>query len=210
VKWLSVLALVGVGSLAALAFVWMRERRARTVFPASQSAALLNPARGILQPSGWMVRAFGICEGQRVLEVGPGPGYFTVETARVVGPRGCVVCVDLQRGMIDALRDHAPSAALGIIRPLVASATRLPLHAGCVDAAFVVAVLGEVPELREALAELCRVLRPGGILAVAETLTDPDYIRQRTLRQTAESAGLRYLDRIRQPLGYIMRFTRAD
>ncbi|HVM76352.1 MAG TPA: class I SAM-dependent methyltransferase [Candidatus Saccharimonadales bacterium] len=52
-------------------------------------------------------------EGQRVLEPGPGMGFFTLELARMVGPKGRVVAVDLQPKMLNRLKRRAMQAGLG-------------------------------------------------------------------------------------------------
>jgi ubiquinone/menaquinone biosynthesis C-methylase UbiE len=67
---------------------------------------------------------------------------------------------------------------------------RLPYREGAFDAAFLVAVLGEVPEPRTCVAEVARVLRPGGVLSVTELPGDPDALSAAEVRAMAGSAGL--------------------
>ena len=202
----------GVAAVAtvALAFVllWLRERRARTVFPASQAASLMNPLRRYIQPPDRMVAEFGIAGGDTVLELGPGPGYFTVEAARAAGAGGRIICIDLQPDMVRELMRRLPDDLAPRVRLVIADAMHLPLSDAAVDRAFAVAVLGEVPQPPRALAELRRVVRAGGTVSIAETLTDPDYIRQGTLREMGWEVGLSFVVRHRGRLGYIMRFTR--
>jgi ubiquinone/menaquinone biosynthesis C-methylase UbiE len=141
-----------------------------------------------------------------VLELGPGPGYFTIEASRMVGPEGRVVCLDIQREMIEALRERLEENWVENARPMVGDATRLPLRDGGVDAAFLVAVLGEVPDRVSALRELRRVLRPGGTLGFSENLTDPDYVLQRTLRDLCRATGFAEVECSRELIGYAMVF----
>jgi ubiquinone/menaquinone biosynthesis C-methylase UbiE len=155
-----------------------------------------------------MVDAFGIRAGDRVLELGPGPGYFTDAAAAAVGGSGCVVAADLQPEMIALLRSRLRPDAAPRVRTLACAATALPFRAESYDAAFLVTVLGEIPEPRAAIAELARVIRPGGVVSFAEHLGDPDYVREGSLRRLCSGAGFRFVDRRRQLLGYIMRFTR--
>lgn len=187
---------------------WITERRAKTVFPASEASTLLHPARRRIQDPRGMIAAFGVRRGERVLELGPGPGYFTAEAAAAAGPDGRVVAVDVQVAMIGELLRHLPDVARARVRALAGDATRLPLASATFDRAYLVAVLGEVPDAEGAVGELTRVLRPGGIVAFGETLTDPDYVREGELRRLCARAGLRFLDRRRHLLGYTMRFTR--
>jgi ubiquinone/menaquinone biosynthesis C-methylase UbiE len=65
----------------------------------------------------------------------------------------------------------------------------LPFRGASFDAAVLVAVLGEVPEPGRCLAEVRRVLKPGGVLWVSETHGDPDRIPHSHLRQLAIDAG---------------------
>jgi ubiquinone/menaquinone biosynthesis C-methylase UbiE len=90
-----------------------------------------------------------------------------------------------------------------------ASGSRLPFREGAFDRAFLVHVLGEIPDQRGALAELARVLRPGGELAVEEGVNDPDYVRGPVLVRLAEAAGFRAGARFGNVLHYTQRFARA-
>jgi ubiquinone/menaquinone biosynthesis C-methylase UbiE len=189
--------------------VWLNERSAKNVFPASQAALLLQPGRRLVHRPAQMVDAFGVRPGDRVLELGPGPGYFTGAAATAVGRDGVVIAADLQPAMLSLLLGHIELEAAERTRAVVCEATRLPFADGAFDAAFLVTVLGEIPEPTGALSELNRVLRAGGVVSFAEHLGDPDYVREGTLRSLCSDVGLQFLDRRRQPLGYIMRFVRS-
>jgi ubiquinone/menaquinone biosynthesis C-methylase UbiE len=188
---------------------WRRERSEKSVFPAANASALLNPMRRLIQRPEQAICDFGLETGDRVLELGPGPGYFTPHAARAVSPDGCVVAADLQPEMLAELRRRLGPEGLPAVRLLAADATRLPFRDGSFDAAFLVAVLGEVPDSARALAELRRVLRPGGVVSFYETVNDPDYVREGVLRELCRSAGLRVIERRRKLLGYVMRCERV-
>jgi SAM-dependent methyltransferase len=186
---------------------WFHEREGRGgPIPVSQAMLLLNPVRQRMHPVRKTLEAFHLATGQTVLELGPGPGYFTPEAARIVGPQGRVVCVDLQPGMLALLQDRLREHQVGNACPVAADATRLPLADGSVDAAFLVAVLGEVQDRPAALAELRRVLRPGGTLSLLETLTDPDYVFLDTMKDLCRALGFHLLEHQRLLLGYRMVF----
>ena len=186
---------------------WFQEREGRGgPIPVSQAALLRNPARQWQHPARKTLKAFRLAPGDTVLELGPGPGYFTPEAARIVGPRGRVVCVDLQPGMLDLLRQRLRDQQVTNAQPVAADATRLPLADGSVDGAFLVAVLGEVPDRPAALGELRRVLRPGGTLSFLETLTDPDYVFIDTMKELCRACGFELVEHRRRFLGYTMTF----
>ncbi len=143
-----------------------------------------------------------------MLELGPGPGYFTTSAAARTGREGAVVCLDIQPEMLRKLRAGLRAADTASVRLVAGDIARLPFRDATFDSAYMVAVLGEVPDRLAALREVRRVLRPGGIIGFCETLTDPDYVTQGELRRMCLQAGLTYESRERQLLGYIMRFTR--
>ena len=205
-RWLA----VSFGALVAVVvWLWFRERGRHQAFPASQAGVLLHPARRLMQDPAWIIRAFGLRPGDSVLEIGPGPGYFTPEALRAVGPEGRVVCFDLQREMLVALRERLGGDAARV--DLVAGdAMRLPFRGSGFDHAYLVSVLGEVPEPAAAVREIARVLRPGGVVSFSETVNDPDFVRLPVLGRMCAEAGLAARDWRRQLLGHIARFERPS
>ena len=174
--------------------------------PYSWRWMLDNLPRRVVQPLRSTVDSFHIDAGRTVLEVGPGSGYFSVEVARRVGPEGRLVCVDLQPEMIGALRRRLRRAGATNASPMVGDALDLPLADSSVDCAFLVTVLGEVPDRPKALAELRRVLKPGGILSITETLPDPDYQFPDVVRDLCRASGFRLVEHHRHFLGFTMNF----
>jgi ubiquinone/menaquinone biosynthesis C-methylase UbiE len=141
--------------------------------PNSLSWLVDNPIRRRhLEP---ILDRVGIQPGERVLELGPGPGMFTLEAARRAGPEGRLIAVDIQPEMIGQVEARVREAGLTNVETHVASAYDTPLENDGVDRAFLVTVLPEIPDQARALAELRRVLRPGGVLSITEEFYDPDY-----------------------------------
>ena len=155
--------------------------------PASLTWLVDNPIRRrYVRP---VLDRVGIRPGERVLELGPGPGIFTVEAARRVGSEGRLIAVDIQPEMIARLEERVREAGLANVETHVADAYHLPLDDASVERAFLVTVLPEIPDQARALAELYRVLRPDGLLSVTEEFYDPDYpFAFETVRQV-EAAG---------------------
>jgi SAM-dependent methyltransferase len=109
--------------------------------------------------------------GMTVVEPGCGMGFFTLPLARLVGPAGRVVSVDLQPRMIEGLRRRARRA--GLLDRIHASVcteddTGLGRFEGTADLAVAIHMLHEVPDASRLLTQLRAALRPGGLLLVLE------------------------------------------
>ena len=74
--------------------------------------------------------------GERVLEVGPGTGYYTLDVAEWVGREGGVDILDIQRDMLDHTMRRAAERGIENITPAEADATAMPYEDGTFDAAF--------------------------------------------------------------------------
>lgn len=191
----------------ALALVWRRARFRHGPCSTGWAWLLDNPVRHALWPPWSLIRRAGIERGHRVLEVGPGIGYYTVPMARAVAPAGRVVCVDLQPGMVAKLSRRLAAAHAANVDLILGDATRLPFRPAVFDRSVLVTVLGEVPNRRVALEEQARVLRPGALLAVGEQLPDPDYLPPRTVASLGTDAGLWVSSVSSWPLGHVTLLT---
>lgn len=112
-----------------------------------------------------------IHEGMTVLEPGPGMGFFTLPMARMVGPTGRVIAVELQVKMLDGLRKRL--ARLGLAERVETRLTgrdslRIADLAGIVDFVLAFAVVHELPSADRFFRETALVLRPGALLLLVE------------------------------------------
>ena len=178
----------------------------RGPMPFSEAGFLRNPLRRLLHPVRRTLERAHVEPGATVLELGPGTGYFSVEASRIIGPGGRLLCLDIQRPMLVELAGRLREAGVANAGLILGDATRLPLAEDSVDSAYLVAVIGEIPDRVEALRELRRVLRPGGVLSITETLTDPDYQLEDSVRDLCRAVGFEPLEHMRGLLGYTMSF----
>jgi ubiquinone/menaquinone biosynthesis C-methylase UbiE len=147
--------------------------------------------------------------GERVLEIGPGTGYYTLDLADWVGPEGAVEIFDLQQEMLDHTIRRARERGLWNVNPTQGDAQQLPYDDDSFDAAVLITVLGEIPDQEAALREIARVLRPGGRLIVGELFGDPHMVTLGSLARRAQAGGLQLEKRSGQIFAYFARLAPA-
>jgi ubiquinone/menaquinone biosynthesis C-methylase UbiE len=130
--------------------------------------------------------------GQRVLEVGPGPGRLLIPAARRVLPGGEVVGLELQRAMAERLDTRAAREGIGNYSIVLGNAQESLLDPESFDVAFMVTVLGEIPDREAALRHCHRALKPGGLFHNTEIIGDPHYQSRGEVVRLAESIGFRF------------------
>jgi ubiquinone/menaquinone biosynthesis C-methylase UbiE len=194
------LALAGVAAVVGAAFWW---RKNPSACPYSQRFWVEAPhpfitrdrLREILDPKA----------GERVLEVGPGTGYYALPVAGWLEPGGRLEVVDVQQEMLDHTLERAREQGIGNIAPTLADARSLPFGDDSFDGAYLVTVLGEIPDQGAALRELRRVVKPEGRIVVGELFGDPHMVTHAALAKRAAASGLRVEHRLG---GRLWHFTR--
>ncbi len=114
-----------------------------------------------------VLEALRLQPGERVLDIGTGPGFLALEMADPVGPAGEVVGIDSSDPMLSLARSRC--AAKPHVRFEPGDASHLPAPNSHFDAAVSVQVYEYIPEVEIALAEMYRALRPGGRGAIVST-----------------------------------------
>jgi len=128
--------------------------------------------------------------GERLLEIGPGTGYYTLPVSGWLSPGGTLDVLDVQQEMLDHTLRRAREEGIDNITATLADARELPFPDDSFDGAYLVTVLGEVPDQDAALRELRRVVRPGGRVVVGELFGDPHMVTHAALARRAEAARL--------------------
>jgi ubiquinone/menaquinone biosynthesis C-methylase UbiE len=147
--------------------------------------------------------------GERLLEIGVGTGYYSLDIAEWIGPEGRLELFDLQQEFLDHVMRGAGERGLENLVPTKGDATALPFEDASVDAVVLTAVLGEIPDSAKALAEIRRVLKPGGRLVVGELFGDPHFTTQASLKRLGAEAGLSLQERSGNWFGYFARLVPA-
>jgi ubiquinone/menaquinone biosynthesis C-methylase UbiE len=110
-------------------------------------------------------------EGMTVLEVGPGMGFFTLPMARLVGSQGKIICIDVQKKMIDSLLRRAARAGLAdriITRLTSGDSLQVEDFANRIDLALLFAVVHEIPDQEKLFREVLTTLKEGSLILISE------------------------------------------
>jgi len=193
-------------------FVVMKVVRRFWQFPAPAfiGRGLNSTHRKRIQPPSMIVKGLRLETGMIVVEIGCGPGTFTIDVARAIAPKGTVYAVDIQEGMLEQLRNNIQKHGIENIVPILADAGgRIPLDDELADAAFSVTVLPEIPDRVGALREIHRVLKRDGFYADAELVIDPDWPLRRTVKKWASAAGFRFSHELGHVFRYVLVFQKT-
>jgi ubiquinone/menaquinone biosynthesis C-methylase UbiE len=152
---------------------------------------MLEPLREVLDPQ----------PGERILEIGAGTGAYALHVASDVCPGGTIDIVDALPTQLDTAIQGARERAIDNVNAVLGDARFLPYEDAVFDAAYAVAALGDATDPDTVLAELARVLRPGGRLVVGELYGDPHRFDAARLRDGALPARLRFRRHVDVPLG---------
>ncbi|MCG3193045.1 MAG: Ubiquinone/menaquinone biosynthesis C-methyltransferase UbiE [Thermoanaerobaculia bacterium] len=140
------------------------------ICPAWAGPLLCCPLRRLFERPETLIEGC-VLPGMTVLEPGCGMGYFTLPIARIAGPTGRVVAVDIQPKMLEGLVRRARRAGLSDqIEAVACTAGDLGLAqwAGHIDVAIAIHVLHEVDDRQRFLEQVFVALRPGGRLLLLE------------------------------------------
>jgi ubiquinone/menaquinone biosynthesis C-methylase UbiE len=135
--------------------------------PANVERLLSDERRQLLPPEDTL-RAAGIETGQVVVDLGCGPGYFTLPVAARVGDSGQVYGVDVQPALVDACRRRVQEAGLHNVEVVQSEENRVPLPDAVADRVFVAFVLHETDDPEAFLREARRLLKPTGEIVLVE------------------------------------------
>ncbi len=119
------------------------------------------------------IAQFGIADGMKVVDIGAGSGFYSIEAAKKVGPRGMIYAVDIQQDLLERLKKSAALVGIHNIEGVWGNAEKIggtKLRESIADRAILSNVLFQIePQDRDNLAlELKRIIRPGGKLMVID------------------------------------------
>jgi SAM-dependent methyltransferase len=169
---------------------------------------LASPLRRWMQNPEQIVAPY-LRQGMTVLEPGPGMGFFTLPMAKMIGPSGRIVVVDIQPKMLASLRRRAAKAGLLPrieIRLAQPETMGLADLNGAVDFVLGFAMVHELPSAEVFFREAAAALKLGGLLLLAEPAGHVDPVRFGRELEAATAAGFEVTDRpeIRRTLSAVL------
>jgi len=167
------------------------EDKKNRVCPVSNAWLLDNPIRKLFQNPDKIVGEF-VKSGDRVLDLGCGPGYFTLAMARMVGPAGKVLSVDLQPEMLSIVERKGKK--LGLMSRIEthvckADTLNIPSSTKPFDFALLYYVIHEAPNPESQLSELYSLMKKTGRLLIVEPIF---HVKEETfclMLKTAQNIG---------------------
>jgi len=172
----------------------MAKEKRPYICPVEYAGSLDNPIRKLIHKPHRILEAY-ISKGMTVLDLGCGPGFFTIEMAKLVGETGRVIAADLQQGMLDKVAGKIRGTDLE---------QRIELHK-CQDdmigiskkVDFVLAfwMVHEVPDQQRLFEELKSVMNPGGRIWIIEPRIHVTEKSFKMMISRLESTGLEIIER---------------
>ena len=159
-----------------------------------------NPLLPIFRNPYKLLRAAGLRQGQKVLEVGCGPGFFTIPAAKIVGEEGLIYAIDVNPFAIRRVKNKIAKERLRNVKPSLTNASNTGLPESSIDLAFLFGLRYVAGGLRSVISEMHRILKPGALLSFEKTRGSGE-----ELIQEVERAGFSYADRS----GRIFLFTKG-
>ena len=174
--------------------------------PVEKAGGLDTKIRRWLQNPRKILRPY-IEEGMTVLDLGCGPGFFSIELAKMVGKSGLVIASDLQEGMLQKLRDKIQGTEVEkIIRPHKCGEGKIGVSDN-VDFVLAFYMVHEVPNKEAFLGEIHSILKPNGLFLIVEPrlfhVTKKDF--EKTISK-AKEIGFVPIEQPRVFLGWSMIF----
>jgi ubiquinone/menaquinone biosynthesis C-methylase UbiE len=128
-----------------------------------------NPLLPFFKDPYKLLKAAGLKRGQKVLEVGCGPGFFTIPAARIVGEEGLVYAVDVNPYAMARVHGKIEKEGIKNVVPMLHNASDTGLPENSIDLAFLIGLGHIAGGQKKLLAEIHRILRPGGVLSLQNT-----------------------------------------
>ncbi len=166
-----------------------------------------------------LLGALDVKPGQTICDVGCGNGFYTLQLAKLVGPTGRVLAVDIQNEMLHMLAERAKEANITNIEPILGTPSDPKLPPGSIDLVLLVDVYHEFSHPEEMLQAISQALKPQGRIALAEfRMEDPNVpikllhkMSKKQILKEFPPNGLKVVEQFdKLPWQHLMFFQRED
>ena len=164
------------------------------IFPYQFAFTLLIPARNIFLSPRQLISRLELKKDSHVLEVGPGPGYFSTRIAKVL-TEGKLVLADIQQEMLDKARRRIQKKGFSNVDFYLCDGVKFQLPDESFDIIFLVTVIGEIENKDTYIKEFFRLLKKGGLLSISELKGDPDKMTITEIKELIKDSGFTF-DRV--------------
>jgi len=137
-----------------------------------------------------LLKAAGLKPGLKVLEIGCGPGAFTIPASEIVGEDGLIYAVDIHPLAIKRVKEKVAESGIVNIKPILTNASTTGLQDQEIDLVFIFGLPNIYRGLANVLSEINRVLKPGGILSFEKFLRS-----EKILIVNIENEGFVFVER---------------
>jgi len=161
------------------------------VFPYQWAFTLLLPLRNIFLSPKQLIKRLELKENYFVLEVGSGPGYFSLPVARKL-IAGKLYLADIQQEMLDYAKKRFKKRKLENVEYYLCNGETFSFSDNFFDIIYMVAVIGEVENKESYIKEFYRMLKPDGILSISELAGDPDKMSIEELKDIIEKHNFKF------------------
>lgn len=141
-----------------------------------------NPLLPLVKNPYRLLETAGLSPGQKVMEVGCGPGFFTIPAARIVGEKGLIYAIDVNHRAIKRVEEKIRKYGVDNIKPILGNAANSGLQDSSVDLAFVFGLRYVAGGLSNLTSEMYRILKVGGILSFEKTTGSDDKLIEQMKR----------------------------
>lgn len=133
-----------------------------------------NPLLPLLKNPYRSLETAGLRPGQKVVEVGCGPGFFTIPAAKIAGTSGIVYAVDINPRATKRVGAKIQKYGIGNVRTILGNAANSGLQNNSIDLAFVFGLRYIAGGLSNLISEMYRILETGGTLSIEKTTGSDD------------------------------------
>lgn len=175
------------------------------VFPYQYAFTLLIPLRNIFLSPRQLIKRLNLKDNMNVLELGPGPGYFSIKIAKAI-PKGRLVLADIQQKMLDFAQKRLDKRGIRNVDYYLCDGDSFRFEDNSFDRIFMVTVIGEVKNKNQYFREFHRILKKGGILSISELAGDPDKMTIEEIKEFAHNHDFTFQELFGNEKNYTINF----